>query len=403
MSTPATRMMVFDDGRGRLGPMADLRASFEVRTGICSTAARLRAWRPRTLAGYWVPDAFAEVVSARADAPVNRLPDEEAILCVNGRLAVPDDAIELELGEALVEAATGDCIAAHLRHADARYFLSTGELGERIRARRTDARRLYRHPWDVIAGLPQALAHDFAHERMPDSLDAAEHADVAGDHPIDLHPTARLSAGVVLDATDGPILVDAKAVLRPGAVLCGPCAVLREAVVTERATIRGNVVVGPLCKVGGEVSSTIFQGCSNKAHEGHLGHAWIGKWVNLGAGTTNSNLLNTYGEVTMRAEADGPRLRTGMQFLGAIVGDHVKTAIGTRIMTGTSIGTGAMVALSGYAPTAIRRFAWLTDEGERVFRFDKFMETARAVMSRRGREPTPAMVDLLRTLHDTRA
>jgi hypothetical protein len=44
--------------------------------------------------------------------------------------------------------------------------------------------------------------------------------------------------------------------------------------------------------------------------------------------------LNTYGEVIMRAAPESPLERTGEQFMGAIIGDHVKTAISTRIMTG---------------------------------------------------------------------
>ena len=108
--------------------------------------------------------------------------------------------------------------------------------------------------------------------------------------------------------------------------------------------------------------------------------------MNLGASTVNSNLLNTYGEVTMRLTPDGPRIRSGRQFLGCVIGDHAKTAIGTRIMTGTSIGTGAMVATSTPPPAATAAFAWLTDDGSRSYRFEKFIEVARAVMGRRNIE-----------------
>jgi hypothetical protein len=144
-----------------------------------------------------------------------------------------------------------------------------------------------------------------------------------------------------------------------------------------------------MCKVGGEIGSTVFQGYANKSHEGHLGDSWVGKWVNLGAGTTNSNLLNTYGEVTVRLAPDGPRHRTGMTFLGAMLGDHVKTAIGTRLMTGSIVGTGAMIATSTPPPTTVPPFAWLTDEGRRTYRLEKFLDVARTVMGRRERRMTP--------------
>ena len=135
--------------------------------------------------------------------------------------------------------------------------------------------------------------------------------------------------------------------------------------------------------MGGEVGGTVFQGFANKSHEGHLGDSYVGEWVNLGAGTTNSNLLNTYGEVSMRLEPDGSRWRSGRQFLGCILGDHVKTAIGTRIMTGTVIGTGAMVAGSTPPASVVPRFAWVTDDGVRSYRLDKFLDVAGTVMARR--------------------
>ena len=185
------------------------------------------------------------------------------------------------------------------------------------------------------------------------------------------------------------------------AAICGPCSIGREAVIVDHALIKPNTVVGPVCKIGGEVGGTIFQGFTNKAHDGHLGDSWVGEWVNFGAGTTNSNLLNTYGEVSMRLGPEGPLHRTGLTFQGAIVGDHVKFTINTRLMTGTVAGTGAMIATTASPPATIRRFAWLTDRGEQVFRFEKFVDTAARVMVRRNQVPSDAYVDALRSLYDS--
>jgi bifunctional N-acetylglucosamine-1-phosphate-uridyltransferase/glucosamine-1-phosphate-acetyltransferase GlmU-like protein len=158
--------------------------------------------------------------------------------------------------------------------------------------------------------------------------------------------------------------------------------------VLERATIRPNTVIGPYCKVAGEVSGVIFQGFSNKAHDGFLGDSWLGEWVNLGAGTTNSNLLNTYGEVIALGSPGGSYERTGEQFLGAIIGDHVKTAICTRIMTGAVIHTGAMLAQTAAVTGCVGPFAWCTDEGVKQYRPAKFIEVAKAAMARRGVVPS---------------
>ena len=160
-------------------------------------------------------------------------------------------------------------------------------------------------------------------------------------------------------------------------------------------------MIGPHCRVGGEIGGTIFQSYSNKSHDGHLGDSFVGEWVNIGAGSDNSNLLNTYGEVIVRLEPDGGLVRTGRQFWGSILGDHVKLAIGTRLMTGTTVGTGAMIAQSRPPSSLVGRFSWLVDsaDGAKTFRFDKFMDTARAMMSRRGRSPSAATEAALRALH----
>jgi len=116
--------------------------------------------------------------------------------------------------------------------------------------------------------------------------------------------------------------------------------------------------------------------------------------VNFGAGTTNSNLLNTYGEIVV-TDLAGSRHKTGRNFVGCFVGDHVKFAICTRIMTGSIIGTGAMIATTVPAPSATARFAWLTDAGSRTFQIDKFLDVAQTVMSRRDKKldsTTEAMI-----------
>ena len=121
--------------------------------------------------------------------------------------------------------------------------------------------------------------------------------------------------------------------------------------------------------------------------------------MNFGAGTTNSNLLNTYGDVIV-TDLSGKRHKTGRQFVGCFVGDHSKFAICSRIMTGTFIGTGAMVATSAAVPSPTTRFAWLTDAGHRSYRIDKFLNVARTVMARRDKELDKATESVLRNLAD---
>ena len=396
----ADAMIIFDDDRGELGPMTDLRASFEVRTGMYTTAGRLAAHRPQKLAGFWVPERLQAAVAERADGPVNKLPPGKSFYCVNGRWALPDGGLKLRPGEAVVEAETGHVVAAMLDYADALSFLQCGELHDQMRTQEAPLGTLYRYPWHVIGLLKKTIPHDIHTLQMLDTRIPTDGSQVIGDHPVKVHESARVYPDVVFDAEHGPIVVREGAAVRPGAVLCGPCSIGRGATVVDRALIKANTVIGPMCKAAGEIGATIFQGYSNKAHDGHLGDSWVGKWVNLGAGTTNSNLLNTYSEVTMLTEVGGQRHRTRLDFLGSIIGDHVKTAICTRLMTGTVLGTGAMIATTAAPPTTVKPFAWLTDTGERTYRFNKFVEVMKAMMQRRGITPSDAYMAVLKNLYD---
>jgi UDP-N-acetylglucosamine diphosphorylase / glucose-1-phosphate thymidylyltransferase / UDP-N-acetylgalactosamine diphosphorylase / glucosamine-1-phosphate N-acetyltransferase / galactosamine-1-phosphate N-acetyltransferase len=393
------RIIIFDDGLGQFGPITDLRAAFEIRTGLMTTAGRIAAAFPKRLAGYWVPDRLRAVVSERANALVNQTPEEESILCISGRWAMPDPDLKLEMNEAAIEESTGHVVAALFRRADAEYFFKTGQLHERAHQKVIGKRLLYRFPWDILSVLDKTLPHDILSVRNFPTRLPNDDAVVIGSHPVIVHETAAVYPNVVFDAEHGPILVAERAVIRPGAVLCGPCAVGHDSTIIDRALIKARTSIGPVCKIAGEVGGTIFQGYANKGHDGHLGDSWVGKWVNFGAGTTNSNLLNTYGEVTMRVEPNGPRQRTGLTFLGAIVGDHAKFSICTRLMTGTVIGTGAMIASTAPAPLTTPRFAWITDDSSRTYRLDKFTETMKLVMARRNETPTQAYLDLLATVH----
>jgi hypothetical protein len=136
-----------------------------------------------------------------------------------------------------------------------------------------------------------------------------------------------------------------------------------------------------MCKVHGELSSTIILGHSNKGHDGFVGHSMIGRWVNLGAGTITSNLKNTYGPVQLWTP-EGTR-DTGMQFLGTLFGDHVKTGIGSRLTTGCVLGAGANVFGGAVLPKAVAPFSWGESGAFTSYQLDKFLETAERMMARR--------------------
>lgn len=155
-----------------------------------------------------------------------------------------------------------------------------------------------------------------------------------------------------VDASQGPIVIESGAVIGPYCFLRGPVYIGANAKVIEYAALKDMVSVGHTTKIGGEIEAAVIEPYSNKQHHGFIGHSYLGSWVNLGAGSCNSDLKNTYGRVSM--EYDGNRVATGMQFLGCIIGDYSKTAVNTAIFTGKVIGACCMVY--GFVTTNVPSF-----------------------------------------------
>jgi hypothetical protein len=93
---------------------------------------------------------------------------------------------------------------------------------------------------------------------------------------------------------------------------------------------------------------------------------------------------------------------TGLQFLGALIGDHVKTGIGTRLTTGSVVGAGANVVVAGVAPQVVPPFAWGAPPAWGTFALEKFEAVAERVMARRGVVLTDGGRAQLRAAHATR-
>ena len=242
------------------------------------------------------------------------------------------------------------------------------------------------HVWDFIALLTPMLVED---------IQAMSYLDLAhlnpgpglkrGNHPVLAESGALVEANVFFDTTAGPVLVRRGATIMAFTRIVGPCYIGEESQVGGDKI--ANVSIGNVCKVHGEMSSTILLGHSNKGHDGFVGHSYLGRWVNLGAGTITSNLKNTYGPVqlwTPSGERD-----TGQQFMGTLFGDHVKTGIGMVLNTGTVIGAAANVYGGVMPPKAVPPFAWGDAPPYSTYRVEKFLEVAARMMERRHVELSP--------------
>lgn len=203
---------------------------------------------------------------------------------------------------------------------------------------------------------------------------------------------------VLIDATKGPVVISNGARIEAFSRLEGPL------FIGANSQVLGGklsaTTVGPCSKVAGEVSKSIISGFSNKAHGGYLGDSYLGSWVNLGAGTTTSNLKNTYGSVQIQDLKTGQKIETGCQFLGSIIADHVKTAIGTLLNTGTLVGFGCNLLGSGVHSGTIPDLQWGSAGNYTVYRPETFFEVAKAMMNRRSHSISATEITTLKTIFE---
>ena len=189
-----------------------------------------------------------------------------------------------------------------------------------------------------------------------------------------------------LNASNGPIYIGKNSEIMEGVNIRAPFALCEGSTIKMGAKIYGDTTIGPQCKVGGEVSNSVFFGYANKGHDGFLGNSVIGEWCNLGADTNNSNLKNNYAEVKLWSYETERFAKTGLQFCGLMMGDHSKTGINTMFNTGTVVGVSANIFGSNFPRNFIPSFSWGGHTGFTTYQMRKVDEVATVVMKRRNLE-----------------
>jgi len=218
---------------------------------------------------------------------------------------------------------------------------------------------------------------------------------------VRLEAGVKIEAGAVLNASAGPVWLAKEAVVQTGALLSGPIYIGPNSIVRPGARLNGNVTLGPQCRVGGEISNVIIQGYSNKQHSGYLGAAYLGEWINLGAATDNSDLKNNYRPVEVML--NHCKVNSGSLHIGVFLGDYVRTAIGSRLNSGTTVGTCCNIFGVDFPDKTIPPFIWFGSDGYQEYRLDKALQTVEVVMSRRGVELSPQRQEQLTTLFERSA
>lgn len=380
--------------RRSFDPLCLSRPVWELRCGMTTLGAKLAAKFPAAEVAYFVPEYMASAYAAKAGGPVNDravLADDDLLL-VNGRLKA--DALDVApTGPSEIAlSADGEVLYARIARADLApladapcltcFLMLARELLPTVRRDLAT----WNYTWDLILANADQIKADFAAAARHGIEGTLEQPGTIRGSQKDVYvaPGARIHPMVVLDAEHGPIYIDEGAEIHPFTRIEGPCYVGAESILLGAKCREGNTI-GPVCRVGGEVEESILQGYANKYHDGFLGHAYVGEWVNLGALTTNSDLKNDYGDVSVTLDGRRP-VETGSKKVGSLIGDHTKTSVGTLFNTGSYVGAMAVILATGEPlPKFLPSFGWfLGGVVTKGFGRKKLYETATVAMARRG-------------------
>jgi UDP-N-acetylglucosamine diphosphorylase / glucose-1-phosphate thymidylyltransferase / UDP-N-acetylgalactosamine diphosphorylase / glucosamine-1-phosphate N-acetyltransferase / galactosamine-1-phosphate N-acetyltransferase len=394
------RLCIYEDSASAwLEPIALTRPAFALWCGAVPLFERHRRQFGANEIGFWLRPGLAPLWQLeRPDDPVNDADwlGDGPTVWTNGRWLPPPDAridpssphvgmigqqiayIALPPGEAPEPAALDAWL---------------GDWRQRLPHRDAGGLMLD-YLWDHVEHNGACLKRDAAWFRAAHGAQPTR-PNVAVEGPAERFvaaPGATIESFVFADTRGGAVLIDEGAIVQSFSRLEGPCYVGRGSWIAG-AKLRAGCTIGSHCRIGGEVEASIVQGYSNKAHDGFLGHSYLGEWVNLAAGTQTSDLRNDYDAV--RLTVNGHRRSTGRTKVGSFIGDHTKTGLGALLNTGSTIGAFANVLPSGtLLPQLIPSFCQVQHGHLHELRdLRQALVTAGHVMQRRGKTLTDAHKD----------
>ncbi len=381
------QVCIFEDDKvGQLNPLVYATPAYELRCGIKTLREKIQDLYPKENFALHCRSYLADCLKTRTSLPVNQLAQENTLF-INGR-AFADFKLAKEIpvkGEPAIYMKGNTLIAARVDKKNIKKIKLGDTLskknfvGKEINAEVT----VIDYFWDFLRLNADTISKDSIDTYLLGKTLSPVESSVfmVNKEHIFVGKDVTIKPGVVLDATNGPIFIDNNACILPNVTIMGPVYIGFKTVIKCGAKIYGGTTIGPVCKIGGEVENCIIQGYSNKAHDGFLGSSYLGSWVNLGAGTENSNLKNNY--KTIKVNINGKNMNTGTLFVGVAIGDHTKTSIKTMFNSGTIIGFCCNLFDTNFHKKEVPSFAWGSPAEYEEYDIEKAIATAKAVMQRR--------------------
>lgn len=396
-----------DEGVVNMHPLTYLRPVYDLRCGILTLREKITLRFQKSNLILHSRDFLNEVLKERFPGNAVNNFNAENILFINGRLLFNDDIAKLisKQKNDFLLINNSHIIAARLSQNnlsiiknDFGALLNFNEL-KNIPIIESDA-ELVEYPWHLVNNNGKEILNDYKllRGKKKNGTNKFKSVELINRKNIFIDKNSKIDPFAVLDASNGPIFIGKNVRIMSHAVIQGPAFIGDNTIIKMHAAIYHNTSIGEVCKIGGEVEESIIHSYSNKQHEGFLGHAYLGSWVNIGASTNNSDLKNNYANVDVYI--NGKHMDSGSQFVGLIMGDHSKTAINTMFNTGTVVGVSCNIFGAGFPAKYIPSFTWGGSDFLRTYHISKSLEVAKLVMNRRNIELTKAEEDLINKIYE---
>lgn len=382
-------IILFDDHkRSDLLPLCFTRPCGELRVGIFTLSEK---WKNRESANV----SFLTQDYLQDKYPAKYTKDN---FYINGRIvytkSLADQIKKLEVGESIVSANTLVALRSHTE------ILSLDQVPSQLQKTSplAEPAPAIDFCYDIFQKTGTEIVSDFdwiSSNRKSATLSNTN--TLIGDN-IFAEEGAVVEAAVI-NTKNGPVYIGKNAEIMEGAVVRGPLSLGEGSSIKMGAKIYGDTSIGPMCKIGGEVTNSVFYANSNKGHDGFLGNSVIGEWCNIGADTNSSNLKNNYAAVKLWNYTANRFVDTGLQFCGLIMGDHSKCGINTMFNTGTVVGVSANIFGAAFPRNFIPSFTWGGASGFATYTIAKALETGKIVMARRKKELNNQEQEILESIY----
>ncbi len=398
------KYILFDDNSwSNFFPITLTRSTGDLRVGILKLRQRISAYFGLKETNIIISSFLEKIYSERHKKwQVNIITAEDTIF-INSRLKVDEN-----ITRKIKKLSPNSCLVYENTILAARQIPKAGktssedihDLFKKLKKIDVEKKYTWEYLWEFIKENAEYIKRDFMDffYEKDNFFKTEPGVTVINPYNVWIGEKADIMPGVIIDATNGPVVLDKNVKIMANSVIIGPVYIGKNSIIKTGAKIYEGTSVGPVCKIGGEVEGTIFQAYTNKQHDGFLGHSYLGEWVNIGAGTNNSDLKNNYKNVAVYFYPEGNKIDSVSQFIGTFIGDHTKTGINSTINTGSVIGVGCNLFGRELVTDFIPSFRWGDASNLSVYIEDKFMETAKIVKRRRKLKLTANEKELYRNI-----